>query len=124
MLDRHPEVEFVQIQLNYAYWNNQVVNSGKLYEILHSRGLPIIVMEPVKGGMPASISIPDIFRAVNTARLYAGDNRPRMFYTNLTRASSGKAGDCIECRQCESVCPQHLPIVELLKEAAERFEQS
>lgn len=48
VLDKHPEVEFVQIQLNYADWNNQVVQSGKLYEILHRRGIPMIIMEPVK----------------------------------------------------------------------------
>ena len=51
VLDEHPEVEFVQIQLNYADWNNQVVQSGRLYEVLRRRGIPMIVMEPVKGGM-------------------------------------------------------------------------
>ena len=218
VLDRHPEVEFVQIQLNYADWNNQVVQSGRLYEILHRRGVPMIVMEPVKGGMlanlqpeleellkavrpeasaaswalrfvgsldgvmtilsgmsseeqmednlntfrhfeplseqeqqviqtvvkkmqdkpliqctscryccdgcPMSIHIPDIFRALNTARLYPGDNRPKMFYKNLVGAGSGRAGDCIGCGQCESVCPQHLPVIELLKEASDTLEQA
>ena len=55
VLDKHPEVEFVQIQLNYADWNNQVVQSGKLYEILHRRGIPMIIMEPVKGGTLANL---------------------------------------------------------------------
>ena len=32
---------------------------------------------------------------------------------------SGKASDCIACGQCEGVCPQHLPIIDLMKEAAE-----
>jgi len=55
VLDRHPEVEFVQIQLNYADWTNPVVRSGELYEILVKRNIPIIVMEPVKGGSLASL---------------------------------------------------------------------
>ncbi|MBQ1565184.1 MAG: 4Fe-4S dicluster domain-containing protein [Clostridia bacterium] len=33
-----------------------------------------------------------------------------------------RASDCIECGQCEDVCPQHLPIRALLKQAAEQFE--
>lgn len=216
ILDKHPEVEFVQIQLNYADWNNQVVQSGKLYEVLHRRNIPMIIMEPVKGGTlanlqpelaailnevrpgasaaswalrfvgslngvmtilsgmstmeqmednlntfrnfeplsgreqeavqavvkkmqdmplvqctacryccdgcPMSIRIPDIFRALNTIRLYPKDGRPKMFYNNLIGDGSGKASDCVACRQCESVCPQHLPIVELLKEAADKLE--
>ena len=55
ILDKHPEVEFVQIQLNYADWTNPVVQSGKLYEILHKRNIPMVIMEPVKGGSLASL---------------------------------------------------------------------
>ena len=54
-------------------------------------------------------------------RLYPKDSRPKMFYNGLT-SSSGKASACIACGQCEGVCPQHLPIIELLKEAAEKLE--
>lgn len=215
VVDLHPEVEFVQIQLNYADWDNDVVCSGKLYEILKSRNIPMIIMEPVKGGTladvseeqkemfksvrpdkspaswamrfvgslegigtilsgmsneeqvadnldtftdfeplsdsekevlkkvvddmlsvsligctscrycvdgcPAGILIPDVFGAVNTKRKFKGDNRPNFYYGNLT-SRSAKASSCIGCGQCESVCPQHLPIIELLKEAVEKFE--
>ncbi len=211
ILDAHPEVEFVQIQLNYLDRTNPVVRSEKLYNILHKRNIPIIVMEPVRGGMlanmppeaearfkakrpdasiaswalrfvaslpgvmtvlsgmstedqvidniktftdfepvtdeemdiidkvteeilsipqigctacryctpgcPMKISIPDVFRTINTLRRYPDDWRSKNFYSGLIQRS-GKASDCIACGQCEGVCPQHLPIIELMKEAS------
>ena len=216
VLDAHPEVEFVQIQLNYADWENPVVRSGKLYKILHSRNIPMIIMEPVKGGTlarlapeleakyraarpdasvaswalrfvgslpgvmtilsgmsteeqmqdnirtftdfepltekemelvqevrsimlnvpqigctacryctdgcPMHIPIPDVFRAVNTMTLYQEVFRPKAFYGGLGGQGYGRASDCIGCGQCESVCPQHLPIISLLKDAAEKLD--
>ncbi len=212
ILDAHPEIEFVQIQLNYLDRTNPVVRSEELYNILRSRNIPIIVMEPVRGGMLASmapemearfkakrpdksvaswalrfvaslpgvmtvlsgmsneeqildnihtftdfepvseeelaiidqvtedilripqigctackycvpgcpmhISIPDVFRTINTLRRYPEDWRSKNFYSGLI-TRSGKASDCISCGQCESVCPQHLPIINLMSEAAE-----
>ncbi len=217
IVDSHPEIEFVQIQLNYADWDNPLVHSGKLYQILSERNIPIIVMEPCKGGKlanhdeecieilksvrpdksiaswafrfvgslpgvttilsgmstqeqmednmntfknfeplsdeekaaidkvievmfrveqvgctacrycvdgcPMSISIPDIINAINTKRKFPGDMRPQFFYNGLVaRDGNGKASDCIGCGQCEGVCPQHLPIIEILKEGVEKFE--
>ncbi len=211
VLDQHPEVEFVQIQLNYLDRTNPVVRSQRLYEILHERNIPIIVMEPIRGGAlaniapeleeifkakrpdksvaswalrfvgslpgvmtilsgmssedqmkdnietftnfeplseeefavvnevtekmlgmpqigctackycvdgcPKKISIPDVFRTINTLRRHPDDWRAKNFYSGLVQRN-GKASDCIGCGQCERVCPQHLPIIELMKEAA------
>ena len=216
ILDAHPEVEFVQIQLNYADWENPVVRSGKLYEILHARNIPMIIMEPVKGGTlarltpeleakykaarpdssvaswalrfvgslpgvmtilsgmsaeeqmrdnigtfahfeplsesekgivnevrtvmlnvpqigctacryctdgcPMHIAIPDVFRAINTMDLYHEEFRPKNFYSGLIGQGYGRASDCIACGQCEGVCPQHLPIIDLLKNASARLD--
>ncbi len=217
ILDSHPEIEFVQIQLNYSDWDNPIVQSGELYKILSERNIPIIVMEPCQGGKlanldeecteifksvrpdksmaswafrfagslpgvatilsgmstedqmadnlntfrnfepltdedkkaidkvigvmsrveligctackycvegcPAGISIPDVISAVNTATKYPGDLRPQFFYNGLVDRYS-HASDCIGCGQCESVCPQHLPIISIMQETAERFESN
>ena len=57
-LDRHPGVfEFVQIQLNYLDWDLQ--DAKAKYELLTERGLPIIVMEPCRGGKLASLPAED-----------------------------------------------------------------
>ena len=215
ILEAHPEVEFVQIQLNYLDRTNPVVRSQRLYEILRERNIPIIVMEPVRGGMlasmapeieakfkearpdksvaswalrfvgslpgvmtilsgmsneaqmtdnistftafeplsekekeviekakdimlgkptigctscryccdgcPQGIKIPDVFSLVNAVRVYGNDWRAKNFY-NSHIAPVSRAGDCIACGQCEGVCPQHLPIIELLKAASEQFD--
>ena len=216
LLDAHPQVEFVQIQLNYMDWDNPSVQSGRLYEILRERNIPIVVMEPVKGGSlaglkpeieakykevrpdksvaswalrfvaslpgvmtilsgmthedqmkdnistftnfeplseaeqetvkevtalmkqipqigctgckycvdgcPMKISIPDVFRAINMMKLYVDETRPRNMYSMLLKSGHGRASDCIGCGQCEGVCPQHLPVISLMKEASEKLD--
>ena len=212
IVDNHPEIEFVQIQYNYLDRSNPVVRSQELYEILKARNIPMVIMEPVKGGAlakmvpeaeemfkavrpessiaswalrfvasqpgvmtilsgmsdeaqmednlntfknfeplteeelavvnkvtekllevpqigctackyccdgcPMQISIPDVFRTINTLRRHPDDWRSKNFYSGLIQRS-GKASDCIACGQCEGVCPQHLHIIDLLKEASE-----
>ena len=59
LLDEHPEVEFVQIQLNYADWENPGVASRRNWEICKAHGKPVMIMEPVKGGILAD-PIPEV----------------------------------------------------------------
>ena len=215
ILSEHPEVEIVQIQMNYADWDNPLIQCGRLYEVLRKYDMPFLVMEPVKGGSlasagkeieaemkrvhpdasiaswalrfaaslpgvatvlsgmsneeqmedniktfrnfvplneeekaviakaqealkkspavpctacryccdgcPMGIAIPDVFKALNTIRLYGEEDRAKNYYKKLLE-TSGKAEDCVQCGQCESVCPQHLPIIDLLKEASEKLD--
>lgn len=218
ILSEHPEVDFVQLQLNYLDWENDMVQSRKCYETAQRHKKPVIVMEPVKGGTLASIpkeaenlfhSIrPDMsaaswairfaasldnvmlvlsgmsnmeqmednisymenlmpfteeeYKLVQKAAdmingsiaipctgcsycihdcpmniaipkyfsLYNADMREletkawtaqTMLYGHFS-GQFGKASDCVGCGKCEKMCPQHLPIRELLKEVASRFE--
>ena len=76
-----------------------------------------------RNGCDTVAGIPDVFRAVNTMTLYNEEFRPKAFYRGmLSSTSSGRASDCIACGQCESVCPQHLPVIELMKDAAVKLD--
>ncbi len=218
ILTEHPEMEFVQLQINYLDWDSEGVQSRKCYEVATKHGKPVIVMEPVKGGtlakLPAAAeallrqadpgasipswavrfaaSLPNVKMVLsgmsNTEQLldntgymqdfvpltqqeqaviaqavgiinasiaipctgcaYCTEGCPMhiaipkyfslynaemqelkekdftsqgTYYYNLT-LKFGKASDCIACGQCESVCPQHLPIIENLKRVAKQFE--
>jgi predicted aldo/keto reductase-like oxidoreductase len=215
-LTEHPEVDFVQLQINYIDWENKIVHSGGCYDVARKHNKPIIIMEPVKGGMlssmrpelekklkaaaprqsiaswairyclslegiavilsgmsteeqvadniatfknfapfsqqekncldevikeylstpiigctsckycvegcPAKINIPGIISAYNTILTYGDHMRPHFYYGAIT-GSSGKAGSCTKCSQCESVCPQHLQITEVLEKASDVFDK-
>lgn len=54
LLTEHPEVDFVQLQINYADWNDPNVSSRANYEVARKHGKSITVMEPVKGGKLAN----------------------------------------------------------------------
>lgn len=55
ILSEHPEVDFVQIQLNYLDWEHESIQSRLCYETCVRHGKPVIVMEPVKGGTLANV---------------------------------------------------------------------
>lgn len=62
ILTEYPQVEAVQIQFNYADYNDPGVQSRACYEVCRKHGKPIIVMEPVKGGN--LVNLPESARAV------------------------------------------------------------
>ncbi len=55
ILTKHPEAEFVQLQINYLAWESEWIHSRGCYEVARKHGKPVIVMEPVKGGTLARV---------------------------------------------------------------------
>lgn len=66
ILTAHPEVDFIQLQINYADWENPDVASGANYEVARKHGKSITVMEPIKGGSLAN-PIPDVKKIFDEA---------------------------------------------------------
>ncbi len=62
LLTAHPEVDFVQLQVNYLDWESPVVQSRRNMEVANKFGVPVIVMEPCRGGrladLPAQVAAP------------------------------------------------------------------
>ena len=54
MLKELTEAEFVQLQINYADWEDEDVQSRRCYETAQKHGKPVVVMEPIRGGSLAS----------------------------------------------------------------------
>lgn len=73
ILTAHPDAEFVQLQLNYADWENPDVTARANYEVARKHGKSIVVMEPVKGGALAEPPEPvrKIFKEADPDASYA-----------------------------------------------------
>ena len=67
LLNAHPDVDFIQLQINYADWNNPGVAAKQCYEVARKHGVSITVMEPVKGGALADPpqGVKEIFKAAD-----------------------------------------------------------
>lgn len=217
ILVAHPEMEFVQLQLNYMDWDNANIQSRMCYDVCKKYGKPVIVMEPVKGGTlakvpeaaeklmrdyapdsspaswavrfaasqenvmmvlsgmsdyeqlldntaymqnfqpldeeemsivnkatdiinssitipctgcqycvegcPKHIPIPKYFALYNQYKQFGEGSNSRFYYKNF-EGKYGKASDCIGCHQCENHCPQHLSVIEYMKNVGDAFDST
>ena len=220
ILTRHPEMDFIQMQLNYLDWESEWIQSRAVYETAVKHGKPVVVMEPVKGGTlarvpaeaeallkaaepemsvpswairfaasqenvmmvlsgmssveqmldntgymqdfrplteeeiqlthrvadiinariavpctgcsyctdgcPMSIPIPKYFSLYNEdMREDLEEKGWTVNFSNYEKLADhfGKASACVACGQCEGVCPQHLPIIDLMKKVSAHYER-
>ena len=74
-------------------------------------------------GCPKQIAIPEYFALFNAEKqsLNRGFSIQRAYYETYA-GTRGKASECIACRKCEKICPQHLPITDYLRQVAAAFE--
>jgi len=65
LLQEHPEMEYVQLQLNYLDWDSDAIQSGACYDLCEQYGRKVLVMEPVKGGTLAKVpeAVEALFKA-------------------------------------------------------------
>ncbi len=151
ILIAHPEAEFVQLQINYADWENPSIQSRGCYEVARKYGKSVIIMEPVKGGLLATPpkEVADVFKAAepdSSAASWAirfaadldgliavlsGMSNIEQMEDNLSymkdfnglseeqRAVLAKAQEilmnypvipCTSCNYCAKVCPQDIGI--------------
>ncbi len=215
ILTEYPQIEVVQIQFNYADYENPMVQSKQCYEVCRKFNKPVIVMEPVKGGSlvklpqqaheilaelhngtdasfairfaagfdnikmvlsgmgsmemvednvnslknfsplnqkehealkkvcsildssnlipctscryctkgcPKEILIPDLFACMNNKAVWK--NWSAEYFYGIHTQNNGKAKDCIGCGACEEICPQKLPIRQLLQDVSKEFDQA
>ncbi len=78
ILSEQPDIDFVQLQINYLDWESQVAQSGACYRVAQKHGKKVVVMEPVKGGTLAKL--PDeamkVFLDFYKAKGYTEANMP------------------------------------------------
>lgn len=214
LLNEHPKMDFVQLQINYLDWDDPHNEARKLIEVAAKHEMPVIIMEPARGGRlcnladdvaqilydakpgstlaqwayrfcwnldgvvavlsgmstleqtrenvasylenepfseaeqaaldsailalrsmaqvpctacnycvkgcPSNVKIPQIMELLNLESMTGDHQFVKDLYSWQT--SDGRASSCINCGECEDMCPQQIDIIDQLEKAAELYE--
>lgn len=97
---------------------------NKVREIINANtAIPCTACYYCTHGCPKNIAIPQYFSLYNNIMRTTGSFSSQAVYYNNISLKYGKASECIACGQCEQACPQHLPIMEYLRNVADKFEK-
>ena len=113
ILSAHPEMEFVQLQINYGDWENPAVQSRACYEVARRHEKPVIIMEPIKGGMLSGMSN---LEQMEDNLSYMRNFAPLSAEEHTTIQEAQKALNsiplipCTTCNYCAKVCPNDIGI--------------
>ena len=69
-----------------------------------------------------NIAIPEVFATYNDFEKFPGTKGAQIERYKRNTQNHGKASECVECKQCEEHCPQHIEITKWLSKVAETFE--
>lgn len=71
---------------------------------------------------PKSVQIPLCFELLNSSSMFNDIKKAKDMYNGFLVSEGSDASNCVECGACEQKCPQHINIIEKLKEVRELFE--
>ena len=113
-----------QLKDNINIFESALPNSMKEEELELVRRVQELYHSKIKVGCtncgycmpcPAGVAIPDLFRMYNNSSIFDAVDANSAHYKKMIE-SKKDASLCVECRNCESSCPQNIPVIEKLKE--------
>lgn len=126
ILTAHPEVDIVQLQINYLDWNSPSIEAARCYEVAARHGKSIVVMEPVKGGTLAKLpaEAERIFQAVRpkgSMASWALDFVQSLEKVDVVLSGMNTMEQMLDnMREAKPVTPEEEKVIEAVREILER----